>query len=429
MSLETVMSLLAHLVRFECNYNHKESMLVFLLSHIKDRDKNQEPGGSRSSLISARLTGRGHTAHDCAARQVMFGKESPTTMAIQQEIAVAPSRLATPGWVRMLGGLVLCIAIAAAANAAADYTPVVGAPIFAIAFGVLVTNSLRGPLQIGRLRIGDVSKVCLKGGIILLGASLDLGIIVRTGAGSLPVLAVTIAAGLGCALLIGRTMRVDWRMRCLIGIGTTICGASAIAALAPVIRAKAEEIAYAISVIFFFNMLAVFVFPAVGHLLSLSDPGFGLWAGTAVNDTSAVVAAGFAYSHDAGTIATIVKLTRTTLIIPLVIGFGLLVPWFEERRAGEDESLARRVYQAVPVFIMLFILASLLNTLGLIGRFGPTVQLAGRWVLVVALAAVGLQGHWRAFAGAGARPLLLGLTTWVSVAVTSLAIQTWTNSL
>ena len=127
-------------------------------------------------------------------------------------------------------------------------------------------------------------------------------------------------------------------MRCLIRIGTTICGASAIAALAPVIRAKAEEIAYAISVIFFFNMLAVFAFPAIGHLLSLSDPGFGLWAGTAVNDTSAVVAAGFAYSHDAGTIATIVKLTRTTvLIIPLVIGFGLLVPWFEGWRGVEGE--------------------------------------------------------------------------------------------
>ena len=95
-------------------------------------------------------------------------------------------------------------------------------------------------------------------------------------------------------------MNVHWRMRCLIGIGTTICGASAIAALAPVVRAKAEEIAYAISVIFFFNMLAVFTFPTIGHLMGLSDPGFGLWAGTAVNDTSAVVAAGFAYSHDAG---------------------------------------------------------------------------------------------------------------------------------
>lgn len=351
-------------------------------------------------------------------------------MAMQQDVAVsAPSRVFVPAWSRLLGGLVLCIAIAAVANVAAGFAPVVGAPIIAITFGIVITNTLRGPFQIATLRIGDVSRVCLKGGIILLGASLDLGIIVRTGAASLPVLAVTIAAGLGCSLLIGRTMRVDWRMRCLIGIGTTICGASAIAALAPVIRAKAEEIAYAISVIFFFNMLAVFAFPTIGHLLSLSDAGFGLWAGTAVNDTSAVVAAGFAYNHDAGTIATIVKLTRTTLIIPLVIGFGLLVPWFEGWRAGEGESLVRRVYQAVPVFIVLFVVASLLNTLGLIGQFGPTVQLVGRWVLVVALAAVGLQGHWRAFAGAGTRPLLLGLMTWVSVAVTSLAIQTWTSSL
>ena len=102
--------------------------------------------------------------------------------------------------------------------------------------------------------------------------------------------------------------------------------------------------------------------------MSPERSGFGLWAGTAVNDTSAVVAAGFAYSHEAGQIATIVKLTRTTLIIPLVIGFGLLMPWFEARPAGDGELLAQRVYQAVPVFIILFVLASLLNTLGLIGH-------------------------------------------------------------
>ena len=351
-------------------------------------------------------------------------------MAIQGLAIPAMSRVAWSGWARLLVGVSLCIAIAVAANAAAGAAPLIGAPIFAIAFGVVITNSLRGPLQIGNLRVGEVSKLCLKGGIILLGASLDLGDILRTGAESLPVLAVTITVGLACALIIGRTMGVGWRMRCLIGIGTTICGASAIAALAPVVRAKAEEIAYSISVIFFFNMLAVFMFPAIGHLLSLSDPGFGLWAGTAVNDTSAVVAAGFAYSHPAGTIATIVKLTRTTLIIPLVIGFGLFLPWFEGRRnTSEGDSLVQRVYQAVPVFIILFVLASVLNSLGLIGHFGPDIQLAGRWVLVVALAAVGLQGHWRAFVGAGTQPLLLGLVTWAAIASTSLAIQAWTNSL
>src|SRR6476646_7947949 len=350
-------------------------------------------------------------------------------MAIQQEIVgSAAPRIAVSPWIRFSAGSLLCVAIAATAILAGNYVPVVGAPVIAIAIGVVITNTLRGPLQIGSLRVGDVSKLCLKGGIILLGASLDLGVILRTGLESLPVLLLTIAIGLACALLIGRTMNVHWRMRCLIGIGTTICGASAVAALAPVVRAKAEEIAYAISVIFFFNMIAVFIFPTIGHLIDLTDPGFGLWAGTAVNDTSAVVAAGFAYSHDAGTFATIVKLTRTTLIIPLIVGFGLLMPWFEAPPAADSVSLGRRVYQAVPMFIVLFVVASLLNTLGLFGRFGPDAQLAGRWVLVVALAAVGLQGHWRAFAGAGTRPLLLGLATWATVGLASLAVQALTAS-
>jgi uncharacterized integral membrane protein (TIGR00698 family) len=351
-------------------------------------------------------------------------------MAMQQELTASSApRIVLAPWIRLAAGLSLCVVIAAAAIVAGKYAPIIGAPVIAIAIGVVVTNTLRGALHISALRVGDVSKLCLKGGIILLGASLDLGVILRTGTESLPVLLLTIGVGLICALLIGRMMDVHWRMRCLIGIGTTICGASAIAALAPVIRAKAEDIAYSISVIFFFNMLAVFMFPTIGHLIGLSDPGFGLWAGTAVNDTSAVVAAGFAYSHDAGTIATIVKLTRTTLIIPLVIGFGLLLPLFEPRPAGESDSLVQRVYQAVPVFIILFVVASLLNTLGLIGQFGPSVQMIGRWVLVVALAAVGLQGHWRAFTGAGARPLLLGLVIWIAVALTSLVIQMWSHSL
>ena len=238
------------------------------------------------------------------------------------------------------------------------------------------------------------------------------------------------ASGLICALWLGKSLGIDWRMRCLIGIGTTICGASAIAALAPVIRAKAEEIAYSVTVVFFFNMVAVFTFPALGHLLGLSDNGFGIWAGTAVNDTSAVVAAGFAFSQAAGTTATIVKLTRTTLIIPLVLGFGLALPFLVKRtsaavavagqaglcrgsdlhhpvRAGRRRQHRRADRHPTP----------------------PQVQMLGRLVMVVALAAVGLQGHWRAFVGAGSRPLVLGLATWFVVAVSSLAVQTWTQAL
>jgi uncharacterized integral membrane protein (TIGR00698 family) len=196
-----------------------------------------------------------------------------------------------------------------------------------------------------------------------------------------------------------------------------------------VIRAKAEEIAYAITVVFFFNMIAVFTFPTLGHLLGLSDNGFGIWAGTAVNDTSAVVAAGFAFSQAAGTTATIVKLTRTTLIIPLVLSFGLALPFVVKDEIAGTGSLARRVYAAVPGFIILFVLAATANTAGLIGTHGMQVQMLGRLVMIVALAAVGLQGNWRAFVGAGSRPLVLGLVTWLVVAVSGLAVQTWAQVL
>jgi uncharacterized integral membrane protein (TIGR00698 family) len=341
----------------------------------------------------------------------------------------ARSQVATQAWLRRGLGLLLCIAIAGLAEIGGSFAPLIGAPLFAIAIGVLTTNAVPAIAQQRALRIGDTSKLCLKGGIILLGASLDLGVIVHTGLGSLPLLAVTMASGLICALWLGKSLGIDWRMRCLIGIGTTICGASAIAALAPVIRAKAEEIAYSVTVVFFFNMVAVFTFPALGHLLGLSDNGFGIWAGTAVNDTSAVVAAGFAFSQAAGTIATIVKLTRTTLIIPLVLGFGLLLPFVVKDQHAESTSLAKRVYAAVPTFIILFVLAAAVNSAGLIGSHAEQVQMLGRLVMVVALAAVGLQGHWRAFVGAGSRPLVLGLVTWFVVAASGLAVQFWTQAL
>ena len=351
-------------------------------------------------------------------------------MATQPRAAPAAQSIqALPPWVRLGAGFAFCILLAAVALVLGARVPLIGPSIFAIVIGVVLTNTLRGPLQLTALRIGDVSKLSLRGGIIVLGASLDLGEIVGTGLDSLPLLIITIVLGLACALLLGRAQGLDWRMRCLIGMGTTICGASAIAALAPVIRAKAEEIAYAVTVVFLFNMIAVFVFPPLGHLMGLTDNGFGIWTGTAVNDTSAVVAAGFSFSQEAGTTATIVKLTRTTLIIPLVIAFGLALPLFEARKDDGQVSLAKRVYDAFPMFILLFLVASLLKTLGVFGSFGDVIQWAGRAVLVIAMVAVGLQGHWRAFVGAGPGPLILGFVTWLVVAVSSLAVQSWTGSL
>ena len=342
--------------------------------------------------------------------------------------AAARSGRELPGWAKMLPGLALCAAIAGVALLAGRAMPLVGAPLFAIAIGVVIANTMGSTLPLKALKIGDISKLALKCGIVVLGASLNLADIASTGGNSLLFLGLTVLLGLGTALLLGRSLGIDWRIRCLIGMGTTICGGSAIAALAPVIRAKAEEIAYAVTVVFFFNMIAVFLFPPLGHMLMLSDNGFGIWTGTAVNDTSAVVAAGFAFSNEAGTVATIVKLTRTTLIIPLVIGFGLALPWLDPEAASKpDVPLARRVYDAFPVFIVLFVLASAIQTLGLLGSHAADIQLMGRWVMVIALAAVGLQGHWRAFVGAGTGPLVLGAATWAAVACGSLAMQAATK--
>ena len=351
-------------------------------------------------------------------------------MTVPPTTAVAPGAGGLlPGWAKLAPGLALCAVIAAVALVAGKAVPLVGAPLFAIALGVVIANTLRDTIRLSTLKIGDISKLCLKTGIVILGASLDLGDIARTGGNSLLFLVLTVAAGLVTALVLGKSMGIDWRIRCLIGMGTTICGASAIAALAPVIRAKSEEIAYAVTVVFFFNMIAVFLFPVLGHTLGLTDNGFGIWAGTAVNDTSAVVAAGFAFSDDAGAIATIVKLTRTTLIIPLLIGFGLALPWLDPAAAKQDVPLVKRIYDAFPVFILLFLIASLARTLGLTGGHTADIQLLGRWIMVIALVAVGLQGHWRAFAGAGAKPLLLGALTWAAVALTSLGMQAATHQL
>jgi len=348
---------------------------------------------------------------------------------ITQDATSTRFGLGASRWTALGLGLGLCILIAVVAEVAGSHAPVVGAPIFAIAVGIAITNLAGGARLTGPLRIRDISGTALRAGIILLGATLNLTDVLRTGGASLWLLMLTMTVGLAFALLVGRAMSVQWRIRCLIGIGTTICGGSAIAALAPVIRAKSEEIAYSISVIFLFNMLAVIIFPGIGHAIGLSDDGFGLWAGTAVNDTSAVVAAGFAFSKVAGAYATIVKLTRTTLIIPLVLAFGLLMPFIDPAEAGKKTDLGARLKKSVPWFILWFVVASVINTLGLVGTHAPLIQTWARFVMVVALAAVGLQGHWRAFAGAGLRPLLLGMGTWAAVALTSLAVQAWTSQL
>ncbi len=319
----------------------------------------------------------------------------------------------------LASGLTWTATIALVAWLLAKVVPLLGAPVLAILLGLAV-SSVRRPRPSAAPGISFSSSVLLQLAIVLLGTTLALGQILRVGARSLPVMLGTLAVALAGAALLGRLLAVSPRLRALIGVGTGICGASAIAAIAGIVEATQTEIAYAVSTIFVFNVVAVVLFPPLGRLFHLSQHGFGLWAGTAVNDTSSVVAAAYAFGHSAGTQAVVVKLTRTTLIIPIVL--VLSARWKRESGA--------RTRRLVPPFLILFVLASALDSAGLIGsdarRVLSDVALA---LITTALAGVGLAADLRGMRRAGPRPLLLGAILWVLVASTSLLLQALTGQL
>ena len=313
-------------------------------------------------------------------------------------------------------GFVWTAGIALAAWGLSHVIPLLGAPVLAILTGIAVSLVHRPPAR-AATGIAFSSSVLLQLAIVVLGSTLALGQIVRVGAKSLPVMLGTLAAALAGAALLGRLLRVSPRLRTLVGVGTGICGASAIAAVAPIVEATQAEIAYAISTIFVFNVVAVIVFPPLGRLFHLSQHGFGLWAGTAVNDTSSVVAAAYSFGHAAGAQAVVVKLTRTTLIIPIALGLSAL-------------RARRRTSRLVPPFLVLFVLASIPDTVGLVDADARRVLSdVALGLITVALAGVGLAADLGAMRRTGPRPLVLGACLWIIVASVSIGLQALTGQL
>ncbi len=314
-------------------------------------------------------------------------------------------------------GFLLALAVAIVATLLGRVAPIVGAPVFAIVIGAIIAT-VRMPGPALRPGITFASKQLLQWSIVLLGTHLSLSEIVQGGTQSLPVMLGTLVIVLALAYVVGRALGLDRDIRRLIGIGTAICGGSAIAAVASVIEADQADIAYALGVVFLFNVVAVVIFPAIGHVMQLSQHAFGLWAGTAINDTSSVVAAAFAYGRDAGNDAVIVKLTRTTLIIPIVLYYG----WRRiEHARGNPEPIDWRAI--IPWFIVWFLVAAALNSFGLIPAVaqGPLQELA-LFSITVALAGVGRGTDIQRIRAAGVRPLVLGAILWAAIAVSSLAI-------
>jgi uncharacterized integral membrane protein (TIGR00698 family) len=332
--------------------------------------------------------------------------------------------MTTPSPLLRASGLLLAIGIALVAWWLGRMMPLIGGPVFGIVIGIAVRN-LFSPGESYNPGIQFASKQILQWSIIALGFGLSLTQVAKTGLESLSVTMITMTTAFVTAFVLGRLLKVHNKLQVLIGVGTAICGGSAIAAVTPIIKPDDHDTAFAISTIFLFNVVAVLLFPLLGHMLHLSDLGFGLWAGTAINDTSSVVAAGYSYSTAAGDYATIVKLTRATLIIPICLVLAIIVAVREKRAAKQagtssDFSL-RRIF---PWFILWFLVASAVRTAGYVPvAIQPTIHLAAEFMIIVALTAIGLSANLRKMAATGARPILLGLGVWAAVSISSLLVQ------
>jgi uncharacterized integral membrane protein (TIGR00698 family) len=322
-------------------------------------------------------------------------------------------------------GLLLALAVAVAARFLARYTGAIPDVLLALLGGIAIANVCRLPAAV-QPGVKFVLNKVLRAAIVLLGAGLTVAAIVGLGGATVGLVVVCVCVAMGLGLLLARLARLTGTIGTLIGAGTAICGGTAILAIGPLIGAADEEIAYAVTTIFTFNVIALLVYPPLGHALHVSSVAFGSWAGTAVNDTSVVVATGFVYDPTAGATATIVKLTRTLLLVPLAIVAGWIYASRAHAAGATAERLSpRRVLAVVPWFVLGFAALALLNSAGLIpaATAHALTMLAG-FLIVIVLAAVGLNVNIATIARMGLRPLAVGMLLAVTMAAISLSLIT-----
>ena len=325
----------------------------------------------------------------------------------------------------VLPGLVFSLGLAAIARFLEGLLPIhiIGASVIALFLGMLL-NTFFHPKWL-KPGLKFTSKKVLKLAIILLGASLSVRVIVEVGKMSLLVMCFTLLTCFGGGYLVGRALGLNWKISNLISAGTGICGGSAIAAIAPVIDAEDTDIAYAMSATFLFDMAMILLFPVMGQAMGLSDMAYGLWAGTAVNDTSSVVAAGYAFSEAAGDFATMVKLTRTLSIIPTVLIFAF-VNLRIKRRAGETDGAGKKVsiLKLFPWFILGFLALAAVNSLGLIpAEVSAGAKDVSKFLMVAALAAIGMNTSFKDMKRSGVKPMIHGFIISALVVIVAIAVE------
>ena len=314
----------------------------------------------------------------------------------------------------------------------------IGAPILAIIFGMILNlicpNVPKSDVFSGGIKF--TSKKILQWAVIILGFTLDLTTIAKVGAKSLPVIIFTVAISLIVAFVLMKVIKINAKTACLIGVGSSICGGSAIAATAPVIDADDEDVAQSISVIFLFNVLAALVFPVFGHAIGLGSEGFAVFAGTAVNDTSSVTATASTAESIYGvsgilSTAVTVKLTRTLAIIPIT----LVLAFVRAKKVKSDDKKSNFSFKKIfPWFILYFVGASVITTVvGLLTQnsftdfynesFVSAMKWLAKFFIAMAMSAIGMNTNIVNLIKKGGKPILLGFSCWVSVTAMSILIQ------
>lgn len=328
-------------------------------------------------------------------------------------------------------GILLAMLIALVACFIESLLPVhvIGSAVIAMFIGMLL-NPLLKRVSFFSVGLKFTSKKVLKFAIILLGLSLNIKTILSVGQMSLLVMIFTLLACFGGGYLIGKALKLNWKLSNLISAGTGICGGSAIAAISTTIDADDNDVAYAMSATFLFDMAMIILFPILGRAMGMSDEAFGLWAGTAVNDTSSVVATGYAFSEAAGDFATMVKLTRTLAIIPTVVVFSLIQMRIKRREAlalGGDAGEVKanfRLTKVFPWFILGFLAMALVaSVFSVPTQIVSATKSASKFLMVGALAAIGLNTSFGDLKKSGVRPMLHGFIISVLVVIVALLVE------
>lgn len=326
---------------------------------------------------------------------------------------------------KKIPGIILSISVAFIAFYLSNLISgdIIGATVMALLVGMALNPVVKKYNQF-ESGVSFAGKIFLRAGIILMGVNMNFADVLNVGKYSLFVMIFTMVTAFGAGNLIGKTFGMNWKLTNLLSVSTAICGGSAVAAVGPVIKAEDQDIAYAISSTFIFDILTVVVIPWIGIALGMSNMGYGLWVGTAVNDTSSVVAAGYAFSDIAGNTAVIVKLTRTLFIIPCVLIFSLINERKEAKLSGINGHVPVNLKKIFPYFIIMFLIIVALKSTNIIPVTLVTIlSKTSKFCMVIALSAIGLKTSYSDIRSIGFKPMILGFIIDTLVVFVSIGVQ------